>query len=198
MLKKIYNVLAKIAGFLGGASAVGYIIIILVTTVNVILKLWTKQFAGEYEIVQLFMIFSVFASFAYGQTTKTHINMPLIIEKLPRVLRNGLFGFLSLVSTGTCALLTYGAYSKFMVAYASFRPEVTGVLRIPYWPFYIVEIVACGFFCLILLLDTIIIFAGIKSKEYDLMTIKEYNLNVKGVEIEQTEEEKLADAMKGI
>lgn len=70
-------------------------------------KISGQSIVGAYEISQCALMCAVFASFAYGQLTKTHITMTLIIERLPGRAKFIPFFPCSAVSTVMAAILTY-------------------------------------------------------------------------------------------
>ena len=120
------------------------------------------------------MVVAVFASFAYAQTKKAHINMMILIERFPRFTRLLSLGLTSIISVGTTAYAAHAAWTQSMTAMK--MNQITGILHIPLWPFYTVESIAMYFFAIILLIDTIYIFGAIKNNEWNEQVTEDYGM----------------------
>lgn len=165
MLLKIGKVINKITAIMSIVSYIGVVAIVVLTVADVFMtKVFIKPIVGSYEITEQLLLCTVFASFAYGQTNKSHINMALVISKLPRVMRFVCFTIMSLLSVGIAALVGYAAVLQAMSDYNS--GVVTANLFIPTYPFLIVEAVAMFVFAVALLYDTVLSVAAIKSDKY--------------------------------
>lgn len=165
MLLKIGKVIDKITAIMSIVSYIGVVAIVLLTVADVFMtKAFTKPIVGSYEITEQLLLCTVFASFAYGQSNKSHINMALVISKLPRVIRFICFTIMSLLSVFIATLVGYAAVLQAM---NNFKTNVvTANLFIPTFPFLIVEAVAMFVFALALLYDTVLSVAAIKSDKY--------------------------------
>jgi TRAP-type C4-dicarboxylate transport system permease small subunit len=165
----------RLSGLVGIISAVGYIAIIVLCVVDVFVeKLANAPIIGSYEMVERCMIVAVFTSFAYAQAKKAHINMPILIERFPRILRLITLGLTSVVSTGISFYLGYAAFQQFRDA--TQLNNVTGILKIPHGPFYLVESIAMFLFGLVLVIDTIVIFGALKSDRLNQEVNEGYGL----------------------
>ena len=173
----------RCAGILGAVSAVGYLAIIAICIGDVFLeKVFNTRILGSYELVERCMIISVISSFAYAQTKKAHINMMIIIERLPRLLRLIILGITSVLSVGTTGYTAYAAWTQCRTAYR--MAMTTGILYIPFWPFYLVVSIALYLLAIILLLDTIYIFAAIKSDRINDMVTNDYRMDLREAKTE--------------
>lgn len=126
-------------------------------------RVFNHPILGAYEIVERLMLCAVFCAFAYGQTEKTHINMTLVIAKLPRVPQMIVFSVMAVLSVAMAAVLTYAAGVQIGVALDA--GTVTGMLHIPLWPFYIVECAAMAVFTITLVYDAILAVGAIFSED---------------------------------
>lgn len=152
----------KMAEILSLVSCVGFLVIAGLSVVDVILqRVFNSPILGVYEIVERMMLCAVFCAFAYGQTQKTHINMTLLLARMPRVPQMICFAVMGVLSTGMSAVMTYAAGVQIFAAHQA--GTVTGMLHIPLWPFYIVECAAMGFFTLTLLYDAVLSVGAIFS-----------------------------------
>ena len=174
-MDRIKRIFYRCAGGVGVISAVGYIAIIVICIFDVILeKTISRPIQGSYELVERCMVIAVFASFAYAQTKKAHINMMILIERFPRLSRLITLGLASILSVGVSGYAAYAAWTQTRTAFR--MGTMTGVLHIPMWPFFLVQTIALLFLALILLLDTIYVFAGIKSDKINEMVTEDYGM----------------------
>ena len=119
---------------------------------------------GSYELVQVMLSVLVFSSWAYTQTVHGHINVVMFIRLMPQKLRFFCYGLTSILSTLTMIFATYGVWK--MIQDKISNREATATLMIPYWPFYIFELLAFGLLAIMLLCDAIKAVAAIFDKEY--------------------------------
>jgi len=164
MLFKIGKIVDKVVSVISLVSYAGLIIMTLLNVADVIMtKFFIKPIQGAYEITQLVLLCTILASYAYGQTQKTHINMGLVISHLPKVLKYGIAGLTGLLSTGTAVLIGVAACQQAVASMA--KNAVTGALFIPWWPFYYISAAAMFVFALVLLYDTVMAFAALGKNE---------------------------------
>ena len=158
-------------------SIIGYIAIVLLTLADIIgRKVFNTPISGSYELVERMMLIAVFSSFAYAQTQRSHINVTIIVERLPRPFKHSLLGLMSLISVAISGVLAFAAYRQSGLALAD--STVTGVLYIPLFPFFVIETIAMIFFTIILIIDTYIIFAGIWNNKWYEQVNKEFAMDI--------------------
>lgn len=161
---KLCPIVNKISNAISYVSFACFLAICLLSVADVIgQRVFNNPILGAYELVERMMLCAVFCAFAYGQTQKSHINMTLVIAKLPRVPQMIVFSLMSLLSAAMALVLTYAAGVQIGVAYTA--GTVTGMLHIPLWPFYIVECAAMAVFTLTLAYDTALSVGAIFSEE---------------------------------
>ena len=161
MIQKIDNVSYRISAAAGGLSYVGIAVMTLLTLADVIMSALGSPIQGGFEITERLLMCTVFASLAYGQGCKAHVNTTLIISHFPRIPKFLVFGLMQALSAVAAGLWTYGAYIQI---FESIRTNtVTAVLKIPLYPFFVFEFVTMIMFTLILAWDTIVIFAAVKN-----------------------------------
>ena len=183
-MDKIKQFFYKCASGIGVASSVGYIFIIALIVVDVILeKFIGKPISGTYELIERSMVIAVFASFAYAQTKKAHINMVMVLERFPRILRLLLLGLTSALSVGAMTYAAYAAFTQYKSAVS--MGMMTGILNIPLWPFYLFQSIAMFFFAIILALDTIYIFAAMKNDKVNDMITEDYGMIIKPKKVKE-------------
>ena len=159
-------------------SIIGYCSIVLLTFADIIgKKVFGMPVYGTYELVERMMLIAVFSSFAYAQTQRSHINVTIIAERLPRPIKHSILGLMSLLSVAISGTLAFAAYRQSGLALA--ESTVTGVLYIPLFPFFVIETIAMVFFTIILIIDTYIIFAGIWNQHWYEQVNKEFAMDIK-------------------
>ncbi|MDR2355887.1 MAG: TRAP transporter small permease [Clostridiales Family XIII bacterium] len=175
MFLKTQKLMYRFADAIGIVSSVGYIFIIVLCVAEVFLeKLTGMPILGSYEMIERAMIVAVFASFAYAQTKKMHINVPIILNFFPRAAKLLSLGAMSAIATGVAFFVGYAAWTQCLTAKS--MNQITGILHIPLYPFYFAESVAMIIFGLILILDTIMVFLSLKDRETEKRTLTDYGI----------------------
>ena len=161
---KIEKVFEKITTAICYISFIGLFAIMFLNVADVLMSKLFSPIMGSYEITSRLLLCTVFASFAYAQTKKLHINMTFVIVRFPQALRFSIFTLLSVVSIIFSALLTYAAFYQGGVSYA--ENTTTEVLLIPLYPFFYVQSFAMATFTVTLIFDTIVSFFAIFKKDF--------------------------------
>jgi len=178
-MDKLKGFIYRCANGLGAVSAVGYIAIIVICVGDVFLeKVFTIRIQGSYELVERCMIIAVFSSFAYAQTKKAHITIMMLLERFPRLARLSVLGLTSVLSVGTVGYTAYAAWTQCKTAHRMMT--MTGILHIPFWPFYLIGSIAMFILAIVMLLDTTFVFAAIKSDKINKIVTKEYGMILPG------------------
>ena len=151
-------------------SFAGIAVMVVLTILDVALsKTINSPVKGTFEIVERVMIATVFCAFAYGQTRKTHINMTMIIGRFPVKIRMMLFALMSFLSVAASGIMTYAAILQTLNSIK--MNYQTAVLKIPFWPFYLIEGIGMAAFTLTLLYDAILSTGAVFRKDYyDVIT----------------------------
>ena len=155
-LDKITTVTDRICYGVSFFSMAVCIILAVVLFADVILRKATNgtvTVKGAYEIAQMLLSTFVFSSWAYTQSVLGHIEVVLLIQRLPQKLRFVFYAFTALLSVVTVAIGAYAVYFQIFNVKAS--GESTANLLIPYWPFYIFEFVAFVLLAVVLLRDAV-------------------------------------------
>lgn len=157
-IEKVRSISAKMTRFTTAVGWVSFVCVLIMMLMNVVDVISTKLFQqpviGAYELTQRFLMCAVFASFAYGQSKKSHINMTLVIAKFPRTVRFIIFTLMGVLSTAAAGAMTWAAFLQGNVALET--GYMTEVLYIPLYPFYYIEFVAMAIFTVTLAYDTVL------------------------------------------
>lgn len=164
-MKKLELILEKISNYVAVISFVSVFFLVLLNVADVIAsKLLGKTIVGAYEISQCILMCAVFASFAYGQTNKTHVHMTLFIALFPGRLKFIPFFLCNVVSTVMAGILAYATF--FQASRQLATNTLTGILHIPLFPFYYLAGACLVVFCITLLFDSVLSFLAIFHDKY--------------------------------
>ncbi len=159
-MTSLSNILKKISRIGYVISAGGVVLIMALISVDILLRTTINvSILGCYEIIEVIMSICVFMSFAYTQTKKGHVHVTMLISKLPAKARFICFSLTSLLSTALAGAIAVAAFYQGLEIIR--KGTSTGVLAIPYFPFYFVESLAMALFTLVLLGDSIQAFMAI-------------------------------------
>ena len=133
------------------------IILLLLITVDVILRKLSQPIPGSYETVQVMTVGIVFLGVAYVQSIKGHVFIEIATEKFPKKVQQGLDFFGYIIGLAICFIITWQSgiaawESSLMMEAAS------GIAKIPIWPAKIVIFLGMGLLTLRLLLDIVYYF----------------------------------------
>lgn len=153
-MKKLEKIVRRISGVLSTVSFVGFFFIMAITACDILIRYVTgDSILGVYEIVERVMICAVFASFAYTQTEHAHVQITLLVAKYPPKLKFVMLSLNYLLCAVASVLVAYAAVRQASVALAS--NYTTGILLIPLYPFYWVEVVSMAVLCVAFLFDMV-------------------------------------------
>ena len=164
-MKKIYNYLKIVSQWGAYISYIGISVAVLFTVADICMRnLFKKPIVGSYEITQLIFATTVFATFAFTQTEKGHINVTILLRVLPQKIRFIIYTITSILSTVACAAVSWAAFVQMNNVRVS--NLITAQHKIPYYPFYAFEGVMMALFTVVLLLDTLQSALAVYSKDY--------------------------------
>ena len=163
-MKKFEKIVKKITGILSVVSAVGFFFIMAITVCDIVIRYITNDsILGVYEIVERVMICAVFASFAYTQTEHAHVQITLLVAKYPPKMKFVMLTLNNLLCAAASIFVAYAAVRQANVALTSHY--TTGILLIPLYPFYWVEVVSMVILCIAFLLDMVKSAAALFNRE---------------------------------
>ena len=168
-MKRVVGMFSKAICYI---SFVGIIAIVLLNVADVALAKTFKPILGAYEITQRLLLCTVFASFAYAQSKKSHINMTILIIRFPRVLRFSIFTLMSILSVFAAGALTYAAF--FQGGVSRSISTATEVLYIPLYPFFYIQSISMAAFTIVLVFDTIMSFVSIFNEDFAQHVMSEW------------------------
>ena len=134
-------------------AGVAVIIMMLLSTADVVLRLFGKPIPGTYELVGF--LGTIVVSFALGFTSleKGHIAVELLFRKLPQRAQLAIETFTNFISFLIFGLIAYQAFIYALDIRKS--GEVSSTLQMPIYPFIFGMALGFGLLCLILIADFI-------------------------------------------
>ena len=112
---------------------------------------FNKPLLGSYEIVEYMMVAFVFMAFSYAQFCKTHIAVPILVERLPKRAKAALNSITDLATICIGAILIWGAGKQSLDTFNSHM--TSAVLLIPKWPFQAITFIGLMAFIIAVLSD---------------------------------------------
>jgi len=140
---KAFNILACAA----------VIAMMLLSTADVVLRLFGKPIPGTYELVGFLGTVVVSFALAFTSIEKGHIAVEILVEKLPQRAQLAIEAFCNLLGA-----LLFGVIAYQAILYAlDFRKsgEVSATLQMPAYPFIFGIAIGCALLCLLLIADFI-------------------------------------------
>lgn len=164
-MRKLYKGARKVSYIISWISMIGLCASVLLTIVDIFFRLFlNKSILGVYEITQVMFVCIVFASYAFTQTEKGHINVVFALRLLPQKPRMILYTFTSLLSTIVSGFVCWASFRQTNSTFLAGYKSVT--CHIPLYPFYAFTAIMLVLFTFVLLLDTIESGIAIFDKEY--------------------------------
>lgn len=157
-MEKVRNVMDKITTGLGYAGLVACLFAMMVTTVDVILGLFTKtRVTGANELVEIAMVVIMYLGFGYTQMKEGHVRVDMFINKFPPKGRCVVSGIIMLIVTFFSVLITIQTFRQLV----TYRANGLGfsVTHIPYWPLEVIMFIGMILLTLCFLLRAIEYFA---------------------------------------
>ncbi|MDH7503933.1 MAG: TRAP transporter small permease [Verrucomicrobiia bacterium] len=141
--------LRKLVLGLRAVSALGLVVMVLVTSLDVLLRVFGFSFTGAYDVVRIAAVIAVAAGLPYTTAVKGHVAIEFIYHKLSRRGRIITDTIIRLVIIGLFALLALGCvdYGNSLRA----KGEVSMTLQLPvFWVPYVL-----GLSCVLVVLITV-------------------------------------------
>lgn len=158
IMKIVLAVVHGLSKFLNSISSVALIAIMVLTTADVVLRIFKKPIVGTYEIVGL--LGAVVIGFGIPLTSwiRGHIFVDFIIEKFPEGRKDVVNIFTRLLGIGLFFIAGWNLIIVGMDLYVT--GEVSLTRQLPFYPIAYGLAVSCFVQCLVLICDIIKIFGG--------------------------------------
>ena len=157
-MRSILSVGLKISKFLYAVSGITLVFMMLLTVLDVMLRILGRPIAGTYELVGYSGAVVIGFALPFTSWSRGHVYMEFLIEKLPKE-RRGVVN----VSTRIIGIILFGlaAYNLIDVGIVLYTTgEVSPTLRLPVYPFAWGVGVCCFVICFVLFCDILRIYGG--------------------------------------
>ncbi len=133
-------------------AAFAVVVMMILTSADVILRLFRHPIPGTYEIVGLLGAVVIAFSLAYTSAERGHIAVDFLVRKFPRKVQS----FIAIANNLIGAAL-FGLIAWQSILYASDLKqsgEVSMTIQMPVYPFVYGIAFGCGLLCLLLLTES--------------------------------------------
>ena len=162
MLTVVSKKLSLVVGFFGLVCITA---MMLLTTIDLVARFaFNRAVMGAVEVMSFMFCVTLYSGLAYCQTQHSHINVTLIVTKLPGRMKFVVWGITSLIASATGVLVSVASFIQAGAVERQFLR--TAVLWIPYHPFYTIGGICMSLFSLCLLLDCVKSFLAVFKTEY--------------------------------
>jgi TRAP-type C4-dicarboxylate transport system permease small subunit len=160
-MRRLVLTVLKISKFLYGVSGFTLVIMMLLTVLDVVLRIVGRPITGAYELVGYFSSIVVGFALPFVTWTRGHVYMEFVTEKLPKQNQEIAGIFTRIIGIALFAFAAYYLVDVGVVLYST--GEVSPTLQLPVYPFAWGVAICCLMTCLVLFCDILRIGGG----EYD-------------------------------
>ncbi len=155
MIVSVRNAIAKFSGWICWASIITTFFMMILTTLDVLgRKLGIFNINGSYEIIEVSMVIMTFMAIADLQVKDGHIKVDMVVMHLPFRFRKLLSALVLLAESCLYGMMAYVCFEKVLEMIDT--PLYTGILNLPYIPFYLVMIFGISVYVVLLFVEGVI------------------------------------------
>lgn len=154
--------IAKAAAAVNWIAAAAIVLMMLVTTGDVVLRFFRVSIPGAYETIGFLGALAIAFSLPYTAVEKGHIAVDFLVPHLPGPVRIVIHSINSLVAFFLFALIAWQSilYGASLKASGS----VSSTLEMPIYPFVYGVAVGCILLCPVLLVDFLLHIRGVEAQ----------------------------------
>ncbi|MBM4271069.1 MAG: TRAP transporter small permease [Deltaproteobacteria bacterium] len=143
-----------VSGGFNYVACAAVIIMMMLTCVDVMSRLFWQPIPGTYELVGFIGTAVVSFALAYTSIERGHIAVELLVDRLPKQLQFFIEGINSLIGLALFSLIAW--QSMVYATDLKSSGEVSLTLEIPTYPFVYGISIGCGMLCVALLVEFIL------------------------------------------
>jgi len=157
--------LEKIIVVLGVIATVSIIILMILTTVDVVMRyIFGNPIKGAYEVSEMFFLTAVFLGLSYTQLFREHVNADLLVNRLSKHTNLILETIMLLLALFIYVLFSWKGMEAFWSSFMEGEYR-WGLIRIPLWPARLMVPLGVSVLCLRFIGEIIINFRKLFRKE---------------------------------
>ncbi len=151
---RLGKALLRICSRAGDIGAAMLMAIMLLTVTDVTLRrAFNAPLQFSYELTCIFLVIVVFFSIAHSTSAVRHVTIDVLVPRFPRRAREMTYTATNLISAVILGVATWRSIVYAMICQSS--GIVTGILRIPLYPFSLVMALGCALASVSLLVKAI-------------------------------------------
>lgn len=147
-----------VSRFIGDFGAVVLVAMMLLTVADVFLRYaFNRPIQGTTEVTEFMMVTMVFPAVVWCTLRKAHVRVSLVVSRFSLIVQ----ALFDIVSSLLClGLFSFISWNNFLAAWDKWLTgQVSVLLSIPVYPFYLVVAIGCGMVGLLLLTNLVEIVA---------------------------------------
>lgn len=113
---------------------------------NVFARTFFQSIYFAEEVSMFLVMLTTFTGVSYGVRKARHIRMGAFLDAIPPKMEKGFIIFISFISAGVMAIMTWFSYKYLMNAMQ--MAHMTPALRVPKWTFYVIIPIGFGLACI--------------------------------------------------
>jgi len=159
-IEVLINQTSRIAGII---ALITLILMMLVTVADVVLRyFFNAPILGSNEIVEYLMVITGFLGLGWCAIKGGHLKVGLIIDRMPSRYQTVTDIVTFILALSVVPLLVWQAFSQ--AEYTLLEKCTSDVLKVPNYPFYIIEGIGIAIFTIVILMLLIKLIAGLNKK----------------------------------
>lgn len=157
-MKWLISTVLKVCKFLYGVSGFTLVVMMLLTVLDVALRMVGRPITGVYELVGYFASIVVGFALPFTTWTRGHIYMEFVVDKLPVQSRDIANILTRIIGIALFAVVAYNLVDVGIVLYDT--GKVSPTLQLPVYPFAWAVAACCCIICLVLFCDILRVRGG--------------------------------------
>jgi TRAP-type C4-dicarboxylate transport system permease small subunit len=146
----IGKILSPVMPVFSNIGAYIIIVMMLLTVVDVVgRRFFNKPVPGSYELSEFMLVIVVFLAIAYCEFTRGHVTIDLVVSRFRKRTQNIINSTMYILTLVAFVLLTW---RLFVDAAGQVGGTISGILRIPVFPFIYIAALGCAFLSLVVLM----------------------------------------------
>lgn len=144
-----------------GLGSAFLLLIMILIVANIVYRMFGHVIMGSYELCELFIVVTASFALGYAAMHKSHVDVNIVVAKLPHRLQIVLKIVTSFLAMATWAL---AAWAGSIILIDRWSTEESEMIMVPYYPFRLVLFIGLILIVLIYLIDLIAVTKAMVKK----------------------------------